>query len=101
MRKILRPAEIRHRLGVGNTKFYTDLVLHTAADPFIPNTTIPRLRMFPLGERSSGAMESDVDALIEALAGQPLRLVTPIRRESENPKRTKQCRETSKRSSRP
>jgi hypothetical protein len=100
MRKILRPEQIMDRLGVGRTRLYTDIVLRDEADPFIPNTTIPRLRLFPIGERSSGALESDLDVLIEALAGQPVRLVTPIQRERESPKRTTQCRETSKRSSR-
>jgi hypothetical protein len=89
MRKILRPAEIKQRLGVGSTKFYVDYVLRDDGDPYIPNTTIPRLKMFPIGERASGALESDVDGLIEALASQPPRVTVPIRRERDNPKKTK------------
>jgi predicted nucleotidyltransferase len=87
--KILRPEQIMDRLGVGRTRLYTDILLRDQADPYIPNTTIPRLRLFPIGERSSGALESDLDVLIEALASQPMRKVVPIRRERENPKRTK------------
>ena len=54
-KRILRPKEIYHRLGVGKTKFWQDFV------------ATGRLKLFRLGPRSVGATEDQVDALIDEM----------------------------------
>jgi hypothetical protein len=55
------------RLPVGRTKFRKDFVLRDASEPFIPGTSIPRLRPVTLGTRCVAFDEQEVDAVIEAL----------------------------------
>jgi hypothetical protein len=76
--RILRPEPIQQRLGVKASKFYADFVLRDAADPYLPGTTIPRLRLFSLTGRASGALEHDVDKLIEALSRQAFQPPVPV-----------------------
>jgi hypothetical protein len=71
--RILRPAQL-HRtkkgeglLGIGQSKFYDEFVQRDPAKPYIPGTTIKRLRPMKLGERANGFPEDEVVALIEAL----------------------------------
>lgn len=54
-KKILRPKEAQKKLGIGRTKFWDDFV----------NTG--RLRKIRLGPRAIGFLESNVDAVIDAL----------------------------------
>ena len=56
------------KFGCGKTKFDDDYRFHSADDPFVPNTDIPRLKPIPLGERNIGYLEHEADALIDALA---------------------------------
>jgi hypothetical protein len=75
--KIVRQSQLPERFGVGATKFRTDFQFHDSSDPFVPDTDPPvcRLRLFAIGARAQGALEHEVDALIEALAKQPARAV--------------------------
>ena len=61
-KQILRPKEIQRRLGIGHSKFWEEYV------------GTGRLKLKRLGPRSVGALEEDVDALIDALpdARQPV-----------------------------
>jgi hypothetical protein len=68
MRKILRRKEAMSRLGCGKTKFSLDYEFHDEADPFVPGTQVPRVKSIPLGPVNIGFLESDIDALIDALA---------------------------------
>jgi hypothetical protein len=52
---------------------------HSADDPYVPDTTIPRLRPIPLGPRNVGYLEHEVDDLIDALA--KLRDIAPAAHE--------------------
>ena len=66
----MRPKDVFGRgkpIPVGHTKFYQDFVLRDPSDPFIPGTSIPRLRLAKIGPRSSIAFEDEVYALVEAL----------------------------------
>jgi predicted DNA-binding transcriptional regulator AlpA len=67
-RKILRPKETWEKLGCGHSKFEEHYRFRSAADPFVPNTNIPRVKAVPLGERNVGFLEHELDALIDALA---------------------------------
>jgi predicted DNA-binding transcriptional regulator AlpA len=76
---ILRLKEVLTRLAVGKTKFETQYRATAGAEPCIPNTDIPRITPIPLGPRNIGFLESEVDALIAALA--ELRADPPAARE--------------------
>jgi len=68
--RILRPNRLYGRdgrLGIGKTKFFKDLVYHDGGDPLIPGTSVPRLRLIRIGEKALGAVEDEVDGLIEGL----------------------------------
>ena len=52
---------------VGRSKFYADFVLTDPADPFIPGTDIPRLRLVHLGGKSVGVDDDDTSRVIAAL----------------------------------
>jgi hypothetical protein len=67
-RKILRPRVTRERIARGRTAFEENIRWHSDDDPYIPGTTIPRLRPVPIGVRDIGYLEHEVDALIDALA---------------------------------
>jgi hypothetical protein len=51
----------------GKTHFFESIVLRNPADPFIPGTKIPRLRLANLTERVKIAFEDEVYAIAEAL----------------------------------
>ncbi len=77
--RILRPNQTYGPMGripVGRSKFYSDFVLHDENDPFIPNTTIPRLRSAPLAGKASGFVEHEVDGVNEQLVA--LRDAAPL-----------------------
>jgi predicted DNA-binding transcriptional regulator AlpA len=67
-KRIVRKKEAYDRLGCGHSKFHTHYLFRTAADPYVPETQIPRLKAIPLGVRDIGFLESEVDSLIDALA---------------------------------
>jgi predicted DNA-binding transcriptional regulator AlpA len=54
-KRILRPKEIQSRLGIGASRFWEEIIGEG------------RLRLKRLGPRSVGALEEDVDALIDSL----------------------------------
>jgi predicted DNA-binding transcriptional regulator AlpA len=66
-KRIVRKPEACDRLACRKTKFEQDYVLHDPNDPHVPGTEIPRLKPIPLGPRNVGFLESDLDALVEAL----------------------------------
>jgi hypothetical protein len=71
-KKIVRPKPAMDALACGKTKFYDDYVQRPGGDEFITgSSTIRRLRLITLGPHSSGVLESDLDALIEALVAAP------------------------------
>jgi hypothetical protein len=63
------------RLPVSKSKFYDDFVLHDLADPFIPGTEVKRVRPVKLAGNAAGFVESEIDAVNEALVS--LRDATP------------------------
>jgi hypothetical protein len=67
-KQILRPKVTWGRVGCGRTKFSTDYTLHDPKDLYVPGTRIKRLKPIRLGPRNVGFLESDVDALIDALS---------------------------------
>ena len=67
-KRIVRRKEACGRLGCGKTKFGEDYEFHDPADPFVPNTEIPRLKPLHLGPRNVGFVDSEIDVLIGALA---------------------------------
>jgi hypothetical protein len=69
MANILRGRPAWQKVGVGRSKFSEDFVLHDENDPYVPDTDkqVRRVRPIPLGERSVGFIEDELDALIEAL----------------------------------
>lgn len=75
-RIILRLKQVLNRLACGKTKFDDDYRFHSADDPYVPGTNIPRLKPIPLGERNIGYLEHEVDELIDALA--ELRDAVPV-----------------------
>ena len=78
-RKILRANEARARIARGRTAFEDNYRFHSADDPYVPDTTIPRLRPIPLRPRNVGYLEHEVDDLIDALA--KLRDIAPAAHE--------------------
>jgi len=58
-KRILRPKEAWSRLGVGRSRFYEEFV------------GTGRLRLLQLGKKSSGVLESEVDALIDSFPQAP------------------------------
>ena len=66
-KRIVREPEACNRLGCKRTTFRTNYRLNDPADPFVPNTTIPRVKPIPLGPRNIGFAETALDALIDAL----------------------------------
>ena len=67
-RKLLRPKQMWAKLGCGKTKFDEDCRHRRDDDPFVPGTTIKRLKPVPLGERNIAYVEHEGDELIDALA---------------------------------
>jgi hypothetical protein len=68
--RMLRVKDIYGRNGkipIGHTKFHADYVERAGASKNIPGTSVPRLRLYPLGPRAVAAFESDVDALLEGI----------------------------------
>jgi len=67
-RRIVRRKEACGRLGCGRTKFIEDYEFHSADEPNVPGTEIPRVKPIPLGPVNVGFLEQALDALIDALA---------------------------------
>jgi hypothetical protein len=70
MRSISRGNDVYgrgNRLPVGRSKFFEDFVEHAKGGPFVPGTTIPRLKAIPLGVRAVGFFDDKIEELIEAL----------------------------------
>jgi hypothetical protein len=57
-------------IPVGKTKFFLDIVYHEGRDEYVPGTTIKRLRLAKLGDRTPVAFEDEVFALAEAIRKQ-------------------------------
>jgi hypothetical protein len=70
MSAILRPKDVfgpGKPLPIGQTNFDQNYVLRDEADPYVPGTTIPRLRPTQLGPRAIGYFDDEVFALVENL----------------------------------
>jgi hypothetical protein len=70
MRSISRANDVYGRgnwLPVGRSKFFEDFVEHAKSGPYVPGTTIPRLKAVPLGQRAIGFFDDKIEELIEAL----------------------------------
>jgi len=55
------------RLGVSKTTFFTNYVLNDVNDPFVPGTTVPRLRLLRLAPKATAVFDREVDEFIQAL----------------------------------
>jgi hypothetical protein len=66
-KRLVRRKECINRLGVGPTKFHSDIVARAGASEHIPGTDIPRLHMVHLGPRTSAAIEDELENVIESL----------------------------------
>jgi hypothetical protein len=55
------------RIGISRTLFDQNYVLKDEADPFIPNSTIPRARPIALSERARGFGSDEIDRIIKAM----------------------------------
>lgn len=55
------------RIPVSRSKFYDDFVLKDPNDPYIPGTTILRVRPVPLAGKCTGFVEHELDAINAAL----------------------------------
>ncbi len=64
------------RLPLSRSKFYDAIVLHDEADPNIPGTDIPRVRIVKLAGNASGFVEGEIDRVNAALI--KLRDATPF-----------------------
>jgi hypothetical protein len=90
---LLRPKETWKRLGCGHSKFEEHYRFHSAADPNVPDTKIPRVKAVPLGERNIAFLEHEIDDLIDGLAelrDTPVSVMverTPIRKASTTTRR--------------
>jgi hypothetical protein len=75
VKRILRPSLIHNSPGrpgslpVGKTSFWKDYI-HRPDEPGpnIPGTNVERLTLIPLGDKSVGVLEDDVDRVIVQLA---------------------------------
>jgi hypothetical protein len=67
MKKIERETEACLRLACKRSKFRAHYVLRSPDDPYIPGTTIKRLKPVPLGERGHGFLSTEVDVVIDAV----------------------------------
>jgi predicted DNA-binding transcriptional regulator AlpA len=67
-KRIIRLKEACNHLACRRTKFDEDYRYHTADDPYVPGTNVPRVKSIPLGPRTIGFLEHEIDALIDALA---------------------------------
>jgi predicted DNA-binding transcriptional regulator AlpA len=64
---IERKDAAQQRLGVKRSFFWANYVHHSEDDPYLPGTTIPRLKPVQLGLRAIGFFTDEIDALLEAL----------------------------------
>jgi hypothetical protein len=67
-RRIVREKEACDRLACRRTKYREHYRFNDPTKPFVPGTQIARLKPIPLGPRNIGFLESEIDALIDALA---------------------------------
>ena len=65
--KMFNKAGQKGVLDISRSKFYRDFVLTNQADPNIPNTDIPRLRLVYLGGKSVGVDDDDTSRVVLAL----------------------------------
>lgn len=56
-------------IPVGKTAFWENFVHDEDGDPeqFVPNTTVPRLRLVRIGLRAVAVFDDEVEALVEGL----------------------------------
>jgi hypothetical protein len=54
-------------IPVSKARFYGHYVLRSEDDPYIPGTTIRRLRLASIGEHSKVCFEDEINALVEGL----------------------------------
>ena len=71
MLSVIRPKGICDRLGIGESKLYEDFVARPGdEEECIPGTNVPKLKLVVLGPRAVGAVSTEIDALIMALAAE-------------------------------
>src|SRR5215218_6592116 len=54
------------KIPVSRSKFHQDILLNDERDPYVPGTTIRRLRRVPLGPRTMAVDEDEADKMREA-----------------------------------
>jgi hypothetical protein len=72
-KRMLRPKQIYGRAGripVERTSFWDNIVYHEGGDPFIPGTSVKRLKLTHIGPRAVAGFEDEVDAIVEGLRKQ-------------------------------
>jgi hypothetical protein len=54
------------KIPVSRSKFHEDILLNDEREPYVPGTTIRRLRRIPLGPRTMAVDEAEADEMREA-----------------------------------
>ncbi len=54
-------------LGVGKSKLHEHYLLRDPADPLIPGTDVPRLKLIYLGPKTPATTEDEVDRVVKGL----------------------------------
>ena len=67
MPALLRPRAAWKRFSVGKTLFSENYVARPGGDPFIPETSVPRIKPIPVGKRAVAFASDEIDETIEAL----------------------------------
>ena len=71
--RVIRIGKMFNRKGrkgifdISRAKVHRDFVLTDPANPFIPGTDIPRLRLVHLGGKSVGVSEDEINRVVAAL----------------------------------
>jgi hypothetical protein len=56
---------------VGHTRWYEDFVLRDESDPFIPGTTVRRVKTVDLGPKARAHDQAEIDRVAAELAALP------------------------------
>jgi hypothetical protein len=75
MARLIRPKFVydveRGPLPVGHTRFHEDFALKDESDPFIPHTTVRRIKLVDIGPRARAVDEAEIDRVVAELAALP------------------------------
>jgi hypothetical protein len=74
-------------IPVGKTAFWENFVHDEDGEPkqFVPNTTVPRLRLVRIGLRAVAVFDDEVEALVEALRAYRDKDKVPTKRKAREP----------------